>query len=53
LGPAWISEPIPIRLIGDLYAPILGEDYFVNVNLLSTFDAMIYVDEVTPAELLP
>jgi len=52
-GAGWLAEPIPLRLIGDLYAPILAEDYFVDINLLKTFDAIIYVDETTPSQLLP
>jgi len=53
MGAEWLAKPIPVRLIGDQYAPILVEDYFTEVDLLNTFDAMIYVDEVKPISLLP
>lgn len=52
-GAEWLDQPVPLRLIGDQYAPILVEDYFTQVDLLNTFDALIYVDEVSPITLLP
>ncbi len=48
-----LAEPIPTRLIGSQYAPALAEDYFIGVDLLKTFEVMIYVDEVNPTVLLP
>jgi len=53
LGFEWLAEPIPTRLIGSQYAPALAEDYFIELDLLKTFDAMIYFDKVSPTVLLP
>ncbi len=53
MGAEWLAESVLTRLIGSQYAPTLAEDYFIEVDLINNFDAVIYVDEVSPTTMFP
>ncbi len=48
----WMYGPKKIRSVGAIYNPEQPEKYFYERNLVSEFDAMIYIEESTPSELL-
>ena len=49
--PHWMDRTIAMRLIPGAYDPVLSEDFFVKLHLPSQFDALVFVQKSTPAEL--
>jgi erythromycin esterase-like protein len=52
-GAAWLDQPLYMRCIGEYYDPASPEDYLCEYHLPTAFDAIIFVDEVTPTRVCP
>jgi erythromycin esterase-like protein len=52
-GAAWLDQPLYMHCIGEYYDPGSPEDYLCEYHLPTAFDAIIYIDQVTPTRLLP
>ena len=48
----WLYGPKQLRSIGAVYDPDHPKRYFYETNLVSEFDAMIYIEQSTPSDLL-
>ena len=52
-GAAWLDQPLYMHCIGEYYDPASPEDYLCEYHLPTAFDAIIYIDQVTPTRDLP
>jgi erythromycin esterase-like protein len=52
-GAAWLDQPLYMHCIGEYYDPQSPEDYLCEYHLPKAFDAIIYIDQVTPARFIP
>jgi Tol biopolymer transport system component/erythromycin esterase-like protein len=52
-GAAWLDQPLYMHCIGEYYDPASPEDYLCEYHLPTAFDAIIFVDQVTPLRFLP
>jgi erythromycin esterase len=48
----WLYGPKKIRAVGSTYDPEQPLEDFYETNLVSEFDAMIYIEQSTPSDLL-
>ncbi|HEY47326.1 MAG TPA: hypothetical protein G4O14_11145 [Anaerolineae bacterium] len=53
LGAVWLDQPLYLHSIGEFYRRSDPETYFFQYHLPTAFDAILYIDEVTPSHLLP
>jgi Tol biopolymer transport system component/erythromycin esterase-like protein len=52
-GAAWLDQPLYLHCIGEYYDPTSPEDYLCEYHLPTAFDAIVYIDQVTPTQFLP
>ncbi|UCF59851.1 MAG: erythromycin esterase family protein [Anaerolineaceae bacterium] len=52
-GAIWLDQPLYLHSIGEYYRDDDPEAYLIQFHLPTTFDAILYIDEVTPSHLLP
>jgi Tol biopolymer transport system component/erythromycin esterase-like protein len=52
-GAAWLDQPLYMHCIGEYYDPASPEDYLCEYHLPTAFDAIVYIDQVTPTRFLP
>jgi erythromycin esterase-like protein len=52
-GAAWLDQPLYMHCIGEYYDHGSPEDYLCEYHLPTAFDAIIYIDQVTPTRYLP
>jgi erythromycin esterase-like protein len=52
-GAAWLDQPLYMHCIGEYYNPESPEDYLCEYHLPTAFDAIIYIDQMTPLRFLP
>jgi len=48
-GGAWLHGPRPMRLITELYSPLLASALETPVELPTYYDAVVFVKTATPA----
>jgi erythromycin esterase-like protein len=51
-GAFWLDQPLYLHSVGEYYHEEDPEAYLYQFHIPSAFDAMIYIDEVTPTQLL-
>jgi Tol biopolymer transport system component/erythromycin esterase-like protein len=49
----WLDQPLYLHSVGEYYHEDDPEAYLFQFHLPTAFDAIIYIDEVTPTHLLP
>jgi Tol biopolymer transport system component/erythromycin esterase-like protein len=52
-GAAWLDQPLYMHCIGEYYDPGSPEAYLCEYHLPTAFDAIFYIDQVTPTQILP
>jgi Tol biopolymer transport system component/erythromycin esterase-like protein len=52
-GAVWLDQPLYLHGIGEYYHEDDPESYLFQFHLPTAFDAIIYIDKVTPSHLLP
>jgi Tol biopolymer transport system component/erythromycin esterase-like protein len=52
-GAVWLDQPLYLHGVGEYYHKDDPEAYLFQFHLPTAFDAIIYIDEVTPSHLLP
>jgi Tol biopolymer transport system component/erythromycin esterase-like protein len=52
-GAVWLNQSLYLHDIGEYYHEDDPESYLTQFHLPTAFDAIIYIDEVTPSHLLP
>ena len=48
-GGAWLRGPHPMRLITELYSPVLPQAFETSIQLPTNYDALVFVKTTTPA----
>jgi erythromycin esterase-like protein len=49
----WLDQPLRSRMIIGMFSPTSPDGFFYTVRLSRVYDAIIYVDQTTPPQLLP
>ncbi len=52
-GVTWLDQPLYLHSVGQYYYEEDPGSYLTQFHLPTAFDAIIYIDEVTPSHLLP